>query len=131
MAQEGGAERRQYKRVTLDLPVFYRFRTSDPRLKIEKLTYQGMTRNLSEGGLLMLGPLPDLAWISPLLMSKILLDMTLELPGAARSIAVEGRAAWVEAKPSGLQDAMYGITFGTVARESKEALRAWIDERGT
>ncbi|MCZ7647858.1 MAG: PilZ domain-containing protein [Planctomycetota bacterium] len=127
MAQGAGHERRVHERVDREVPVYYKFRHLDPRRRPEKLTYQGVSKNFSRGGLSLVGPLPEAGWISSLLMSKILLDLEIEWPGG-RKFKAACRAAWVEARPGGEGQAMFGLTFTDLAPELRQDLERFMQE---
>ena len=60
-------ERRQFIRVKLEVPVKYKFLSHDPEFSSDEI-FEGVTNNLSAGGLLLMGRIPNLDWIPGLLM---------------------------------------------------------------
>jgi hypothetical protein len=97
MSQEQGADRRKFIRICVDLPVKYNFVALDPRKRVDSEIHEGFTHDLSQGGLLLIGKLPVLDWISPLLMSRMVVGVSLEVPGQKRQVKALCRTAWVEA----------------------------------
>ncbi len=89
-------ESRDYLRVKANVPV--RFRFSGERLEDSALEqeYEGVSRDLSGGGLLLRGPIPDDSWIPDLLMERITIVVQVFLPDAHEPVRARARVAWID-----------------------------------
>ncbi|MBI3828100.1 MAG: PilZ domain-containing protein [Planctomycetes bacterium] len=127
MAAGSGSERRRFTRVSVDLPVQYKFTSLDPRKPVAPDVHTGFTRNISQGGLLLIGRIPNLDWISPLLMSRIVVGITLEL-SADKSDTVKSlcRAAWLETVEEKSQRAAFGLIFSEISRVDQEKVLQFV-----
>ncbi|MCW8133794.1 MAG: PilZ domain-containing protein [Planctomycetota bacterium] len=106
--------------MNVDLPVQYKFVSLDPRKPVEAEVHTGFTRNISQGGLLLIGRIPNLEWISPLLMSRIVVGVTIEIPGDLEPVKSLCRAAWLETVEEKSQRAAFGLIFSEIARADQE-----------
>lgn len=127
MATGSGSERRKFVRVNIDLPIQYTFTSLDPRKPIEGDTHTGFTRNISQGGLLLIGRIPNLDWISPLLMSRIVVAVSFELsPDKNDTIKSLCRAAWLETVEEKSQRAAFGLIFSEISRVDQEKVQQFV-----
>lgn len=89
-------ESRDYLRVKANVPVRFRFtgeHLEDAALAQE---YEGVSRDLSGGGLLLRGPVPDESWIPDLLMERITIVVHVFLPDAHEPVRARARVAWID-----------------------------------
>ena len=121
-----GSERRQFVRVNVDVPVSYKFVPLDPRMSVAQETHTGYSRNVSQGGLLLIGRLPNLSWISPLLMNRMIIAVSVQLPGITAPIKALCRAAWLETVEEKSQRAAYGLIFNEIANEDRDRVLQFV-----
>ena len=113
-------EKRKFVRVDSELSVRYRFLSSDPAFT-EGNTYEGRTDNIGGGGLLLTGQVPSVEWITELLMEKVLLALTIDLPEVepVRAIA---RVAWLEAIDQNTEVCQLGLMFKEITAENRDRI---------
>lgn len=126
MAQAPNVERRKFVRIGVELPVQYKFVALELRKKVDDGLHEGFTRDLSQGGLLLIGTLPILDWISPLLMSKMVIGLSFELPGLKRPIQALGQTAWVEAVEEKSRRTAFGLFFREIAEVDRDHLLQFV-----
>lgn len=126
MSQEQGADRRKFIRIQTDLPVAYKFIALDPRKKVDDQVHEGFTHDLSQGGLLLIGKLPVLDWISPLLMSRMVVGISLVVPGHKNQVKALCRTAWVEAVEEKSQRAAFGLLFSEMTEADRECILQYV-----
>ncbi len=120
-------ENRDYLRVKASVPVRYRFiadHLSDAEIGRE---LSGQSRDLSGGGILLQGAIPDETWIPDLLMEKITLEVTVYLPDAREPVQALARAAWIDTgnADQGLGCSM-GLKFVEISRDAQDRLFQYI-----
>ena len=126
MASGEGSERRHFVRVNVDVPVSYKFVPLDPRMSVAQELHNGYSRNISQGGLLLIGRLPNLSWISPLLMSRMIVAVSLQLPQVQAPVKALCRAAWLETVEEKSQRAAFGLIFNEIANEDRDRVLHFV-----
>lgn len=122
-------ENREFIRVKASLPVEYKFlgrKKDHPDLGV---TFQGKTENLSGGGILLKGPLPDPDWVSQLLMQKIAVGVKLSLPGEKIPVVALCRAAWIEGTQKGSgkkKDVYFGLAFREISLKDRDRIFEYV-----
>lgn len=91
----GEMERRQFVRVRMDVPVRYKLVRPTGEKVLEDL-FEGNTNNISTGGLLLQGKLPDPSYVIELLAQRVRIALNMAIPGDTVSIKAIARAAWIE-----------------------------------
>lgn len=120
-------ERRDFVRVSADIVVRYRFRhlaRKDPDATDKVLT--GATTNLSGGGLLLRGPIPEISIVTQLITGKAMLDVELTLPGDPTPILAKARCAWVETVEEETLRCHLGLRFTEITPEDKERIFRYV-----
>jgi c-di-GMP-binding flagellar brake protein YcgR len=123
---ENGAERRRFLRVQRGLSVRYRFISLDPAFAIESDRYSGRTHNVSQGGVLLLGRLPDPHWEEHLLSHRLVVGISLELTKAELPVRAICRAAWLEPAEDDPEMKAFGLSFAEITREDQERILRYI-----
>jgi c-di-GMP-binding flagellar brake protein YcgR len=118
-------ERRDFIRVRAELPVKYRFLSSEPGLVTDEV-FVGSTSNISGGGLLLVGEIPNADWISALLMERIAVGVSLELPGDPDPVEALTRAGWVEALDERARRCSLGLRFKEITREDLDRIFRYV-----
>ncbi|MEK7465868.1 MAG: PilZ domain-containing protein [Planctomycetota bacterium] len=120
-------ERRDFVRVAADIIVRYRFR-SVPRKDADATdkVLSGATTNLSGGGLLLRGPIPEISIVTQLVTGKATLDVELTLPSDPRPIMAKARCAWVETVEEETLRCHLGLRFTEITAEDKERIFRYV-----
>lgn len=118
-------ERREFVRIRIELPVKYKFLSQAPGFVSEEV-YDGVTSNLSGGGLLLVGPLPNLDWITGLLMERICIGVNLFLPGSGAPVKALTRTAWIEALDERVQRCSIGLRFKEITKENVDHIYEFV-----
>ncbi len=90
-----GMERRQFVRVRLEVPIRYKLVRPDGQKVVEDL-FEGNTTNISTGGILLNGKLPDPSFVVELLAQRIRIALNMAIPGDEAPVKAIARAAWIE-----------------------------------
>ena len=118
-------ERREFVRVTADIIVRYKFLSTDPFRKFEEI-YEGKTNNISGGGLLLVGKIPDFKMITELLMQRIVVGVNIILPSNPEPIKALSRVAWIEAIDESSQECAMGLKFKEITKEHQDKIFQFI-----
>ncbi len=119
------SERREFVRIKTNLSVRYKLlsRTGEG---IEDKIREGTTQNLSGGGLLLVGGIPNIAMIPDLLMEKIVVGVNLILPDAGESVKALTRVAWAEAFEESSEKCALGLKFKEITKEHQDLIFRFI-----
>ncbi len=118
-------ERRQFIRVKLEIPVRYKFLSHDPDFSSDEV-FEGTTNNLSAGGLLLLGQIPNLDWIPGLLMERIIVGVNLHIPGVPEPVKALCRTSWLEAVEEKTKRAAMGLRFAEITKQHEDAIVQFV-----
>ncbi|MCD6404943.1 MAG: PilZ domain-containing protein [Planctomycetes bacterium] len=124
MADNPGQEHRKFVRINLSLRVKYRFISTGPDFAEERV-YEGQTNNIGGGGLLLTGQVPSVDWITELLMEKVLLALTVDLPEGPPVQAI-ARVAWLEAIDQNTEVCQLGLTFKEITGENRDRILDFV-----
>ena len=121
------AEKREFVRVRVALSVRYKFLSRD----VEFVTpaddiYEGSTNNVSGGGLLLKARIPDLQWLAPLLMERIVIGLNILLPHEEMPMKALTRVAWIEAVEEGSQKCLLGLRFKEISQDDQDRILRYI-----
>ncbi len=125
MPQGYESERREFVRVRASLGVRYKFLNRAGEDAGDKV-YEGVTQNLSGGGLLLTGKIPDVEWIPDLLMQKIVIGVNIVLPDSPEPIKALTRVAWAEAFKEGSGKCAFGLMFREITKEAQDKIVRFI-----
>ena len=126
MPDPEGANLRKYVRFTTELSVKYRLISIDPNRHIEADVFEGFTHNISQGGMLLIGRLPNTDFVSLLLRNKIVMALSFNLPGDEYTIKSLCHAAWVESVIEFPGLTTFGINFSEMTNEDRDRVLAFI-----
>lgn len=118
-------ERREFVRVKAALQVRYKFLRPTGE-KVEERLYEGVTTNLSAGGLLLSGRLPDPAWMPELLSGKILLGLNVILQDDPAAVKAVARVAWIERSGDDPNVYPMGLSFDTIEPDDKARIQRYV-----
>lgn len=124
-----GRDRRGFYRLEKSLIVTYRFVGNGGTDSQFKKVCKGKTKNISTTGILLIGAMPKPEWISDLLTQKIIVALSINMPGKGKAIKAIGRLAWLDVTLSE-EDAQYemGIFFKEISEDDKERIVRFIIE---
>jgi c-di-GMP-binding flagellar brake protein YcgR len=118
-------ERREFVKVSSDIPVRYKFLSRTVPIDSEGV-HEGTTSHLSAHGLLLVGKVPGLSWIPGLLMEEIVLGINVLLPSMDVPVKALARVAWVEAIKKGCDKCPMGLRFLEISKESQDELLKYV-----
>lgn len=125
MSFEYETEKREFVRIKVDIPVRYKFLSRDFELDEDNVR-EGITRNISGSGLLLLGHMPQPEWITPLLMQRIVLGVNILLPMIENPVKALTRVAWIEAIPEGADRCAMGLKFREITKEGQDEIFRYV-----
>lgn len=119
-------ERREFFRTRCDVPV--RFQFIAPHLRDAELAghHEGVTNNLSGGGLLLQGTLPKLDWVPDLLMQKMAVGVTVLLPMDPSPVAALARVSWIETINERTRQCRLGLRFREITSQDRDRLFQFV-----
>jgi hypothetical protein len=120
---------REFHRVETEIAVRYRFLPAASGVECPgPESFEGRTANLSAGGLLLEGRVPDDGIIGDLIMGRVLVGLELGLPGEGgeRVLKTIGRVAWMEGLEHGLEGVLIGLHFDEITAEDRERLVEFV-----
>ena len=121
----GAREKRQFVRVTSAVPVTYRFVSLGDAVTPED-AFSGETQNLSAGGMLLKGSVPDPSLITELLMNRVVLIVNLTLPATSGPVGAMARVNWLDAVDETESRFSMGLEFNEITRESQDRIIGFI-----
>jgi c-di-GMP-binding flagellar brake protein YcgR len=121
MENDNRQEKRKFVRISSSLPVRYRFLPSSDDFRDDTIR-EGLTDNIGGGGLLLTGQVPSMEWITELLMEKILIGLTMDLPGCQTPVRAIAKVAWLEAVDQNTEVCQLGLTFKEITGEDRDRI---------
>lgn len=118
-------ERREFIRVRAELPVKYKFLSQDPNFSSDEI-YNGTTSNLSGGGLLLVGTIPNTDWITALLMDRIVIGVNILFPIDPEPVKALTRTAWIEALDERAHQCSLGLKFKEVTKQHLDKIFKYV-----
>lgn len=125
MSFEYQSARKEFVRLHGDIPIRYKFLSKSVDLQDEAI-FEGNTNNLSGSGLLLMGKVPSLSWIPPLLTEDIVIGVNLLLPSLETPIKALTRVAWFEAISKGNDRCAIGLRFKEISKENQDEILKYI-----
>lgn len=122
---EQSPERREFVRIRTELPVRYKFLSQDPAFKSDNV-FDGVATDLSGGGLLLQGKIPQLDWITGLLMDRIYVGLNLQLEEDDEAIKALTRVAWVESIDEQSGECAMGLRFKEITRDGQDRIFQFV-----
>lgn len=122
MPQLFDQDRREYVRVKADIPVRYKFLAKHITNPCIEDIYQGITNNISGGGILLAGVVPDMSWVSDLLMQRIVVGINFALPADTEVIKALTRVSWIESFDEKTQQCLMGLKFKEITTSDRDKI---------
>ncbi len=119
------SERREFVRVPTDLPVRYKFLSAEPAF-IQEEIFEGRVTDLSAGGILLLGRIPDLEWKSRLLNGSIVVGLNLDLADGQPPIKALTRVTWAETVEDDDNLYLMGLKFKEIIHEHLDQIFQYV-----
>lgn len=119
------SERREFVRIKAGLEVRYMFLTNSD-VEVPGGVYEGITQNVSGGGMLLIGKIPELQWIPDLLMQKIVIGVNIYLMDSDEPVKALTRVAWVEAVDESSMKCGFGLTFREITKDQQDRILRYI-----
>ncbi|HEU4395873.1 MAG TPA: PilZ domain-containing protein [Planctomycetota bacterium] len=127
----GGADRREYPRIKHAVPVRYKFMSASlPDEDFERVC-DGMTQNLSLGGLQLVGVIPNMDWTKHLLTGRVTVGINLYLPGTTVPVKFQTRCFWIEAPDDGSINMRLGLRIHEIATDQRRILSEFLTRATT
>jgi len=130
MSENYEREKRDFTRIDAELDVRYRFLCEfrdDPELD---RTHEGTTRDVSGGGLLLEGKIPELSWVPDLLMNKMKMAIKLDLDDDRNDpIETLGRVAWIETIDEFTLESRIGLMFSEITSKDQDRIFRYVIDR--
>lgn len=125
MTNQYHLEKRQFVRIPTALKVTYRLMSvSDKDAPQEVLT--GETQNISAGGMLLQGHLPDPNLITELLMRRIVLLIKIEIPDSDQPLSALARVSWLDSIDVESGIFSLGLEFKEITKETQDQIIEYI-----
>ncbi len=118
-------ERREFIRVRHKCPVEYSFVGAAESID-SATVYQGVTDNISGGGLKLVGTFPNPDWVPLLLLGKVALAVSIQLPGEGCPVKGMTRTAWIEGADPKTHKFLLGLRFREIAPADRERIVQFI-----
>jgi len=120
------SERREYVRIKNELIVRYKFISAtitDSRLDE---IYTGTATNISAGGIMISGVIPNAFWIPELLMQRIVIGLNFLLPQEAEPVKTLTRVAWVETIDENTHLCLLGLKFKEITTKDADKIFKFV-----
>ena len=120
-----GVERRRYVHVKASVRLRYKFYHCFDETEAEEV-YEGMTENISGGGVFLRGRIPKAEWIPELLMRRMVLALKMFLPTEAEPVNALARLAWIEGMKEGEEKWGMGLEFQEMSAEDRDRITRFV-----
>ncbi|MFC1587416.1 PilZ domain-containing protein [Planctomycetota bacterium] len=126
MYDEAEGEHREFVRIRVEIPVRYKFVTKlEDNVTATERIFEGFTRNISAGGFLLVGRIPNTDYLAKLLTEQIVIGVNMNLPsyGVIKALV---RVAWVEAFKEDSKTIRMGCMFKEVNRDAADEIFKFV-----
>ena len=118
-------ERRGFVRIRMAVPVRYAFLDLNGN-RLPPGISEASCVNMSAGGLLLQAKVPELAWVSDLLVQKMAVAVSIPLPAEVEPVKAITRAAWIETVDEKTHRCNVGLKFKEIAREDQDRIFRFV-----
>ncbi|MHC4924262.1 MAG: PilZ domain-containing protein, partial [Planctomycetota bacterium] len=115
-------ERRDAPRLRKSIAVRYKFLSDSVQEKVVDGVHDGRTSNISLGGMMLVGQVPDLDWLKGMLIGRIHIGVNLTLPGHAVPLKGLCAVSWIDSMDATARMTRIGLRFIEMPAEHKHAL---------
>jgi len=121
-----GAERRRYVRVKASVRVRYKFYHCFEETQSSEVS-EGLTENISSGGIFLRGKIPKAEWVPELLQRKMVMALKIFLPTEQEPVKALARLAWIEGtKEEERENWAMGLEFQEMSAEDRDKLTLFV-----
>lgn len=121
-----GAERRRYVRVKASVRVRYKVYHCFSETQSEEVC-EGLTENISSGGIFLRSKLPKAEWIPELLTRRMVLALKIFLPTEQEPVKALARLAWIEGMKEDQKELWgMGLEFAEMSAEDKDRITLFV-----
>ena len=120
------SNRRDFTRLRTALKVRYKFLSSTVKDRRLDEICEGSTINVSIGGLLLVGPIPNMDWVKEMLVGRMTVGVNFQLPLSHQPLKALTRLAWVEAVDDEAITVRMGLRVVDIPAEHRSALSEFI-----
>jgi c-di-GMP-binding flagellar brake protein YcgR len=120
------SERREFTRIRVAVPVKYKYLCLDVQHPDLSEIWEGSTSNISSGGFLLRGVVPQLDWLPMLLSGRMQIGVNILLPSFDLPVKALCRVAWMEGLDEESGNVSIGLLFQELTREQKEEIVRYI-----
>ena len=114
-----GINRRKFPRANYQCTIVIK-----KRLNAKTISTQ--TENIGAGGILLVGPIPDPAAVTELLLQKAVIGVRIFLPGEEKPVEALARVAWLEAIDQNEHRCSLGLMFKEITSDAQDTLFRFI-----
>jgi c-di-GMP-binding flagellar brake protein YcgR len=118
-------ERRKYYRLNFELDVRYKFVSQVLQIQQNKF-FEGKSNNISIGGILLKGVVPEISYISGLFLGEIRILLYIFLPLQDEPIKAIGELRHIEIVDKNIKLYTMGLEFIEITAENKNRLTEFI-----
>ncbi len=120
------SERRKYLRIRDEIIISCKFMNSSISDPASDKIYEGKVINMSGGGIMMRGPIPNPQWIPELLSQRMAVGIRFLLPGEEEPIKALTRVAWIGAVDESSHNYRIGLRFEELAVKDVDKIIKFI-----
>ncbi len=114
-------KRRRFTRVNVELVVHYTF-VSSSGAPLSNSTFQGTSKDISGGGCLLQGSIPQLGWIPDLLTEEMKLDLKIDFPVDDFDLNTSAQVAWIDPQDKGEDQFQLGLEFEDLPDDKRKRI---------
>jgi len=118
--------KRKHLRWPVDIAVKYKFISKDVQDSALSKIYDGATRDVSRGGMLLMGALPNASCLADLLTNKILIGLNFYMPTDSVLIKTLSQVVWIKAVDTRTLSHTIGLKFTGISPEDSERIWKYI-----
>lgn len=118
-------ERRFFVRVRVEVPVRYKLIQPSGE-KISDELFEGTTSDIASGGMLLVGRLPDPAFVIELLAQRVRLSLNMVIPGDPQPLKAVARTAWIERFEEGTGIFPMGLSFENIDDADRTRIQRYV-----
>jgi hypothetical protein len=120
------SDRREFPRLKRSIPVRYKFLSSTVRDPAMERVCDGVTQNLSIGGMMLNGPIPRLDWVKDLLIGRMDIGVNLLVPGLETPTKFLTKVAWIEATDEEAMNLHMGLRILEIPSDHRRVLTDFL-----
>ncbi len=120
------SDRREFPRLRCKLLIRYKMLSTAVQDPGMDQVFEGTTTNLSMGGLLLTGPIPNLDWVKDLLLGRINVGLNFLLPGQEVPAKALAKISWLEAKDEEAMSFRIGLRIVDMPADHRRTLSEFL-----